>query len=455
MTQDLNYMQKIAVDINEGPVLVSAPPGSGKSRIIVHRVAKLIDSQSSPDKIMVATFTRKAATELKERVSKMVGSDVKKIACGTFHSICLDLLKRFSDKDWQVISENEARNILSSELTKEGIDVKTKDLLLDISYLKAWMISPQEAMLKAKTPLDKKLAEIYFRYEQTLKENKYLDFDNIIIETLRLLNNEKYCKYAQGMFDHVLVDEYQDVNKLQGVLLNTIAQKSKSIFAVGDESQAIYGFMGANLNEFRTFPKRYAGCKPIVLDLNYRSNKSIIDVSNSVIASRTSRLMRPASCTAGEKVKICISDSVEAEADKVQQIVSSLDGTTAILVRAAWQLYPILKVLDRAKIIYRVLNDSSRSIEEDLENYGVKVYVLTIHAAKGLEFDNVIVVGLEENVLPYKDATDIEEERRLFYVAITRAKEKLFISACSNRNGRISQISRFMSEIPRNLIEKV
>ena len=455
MTQNLNSTQEAAVNIKEGPVLVSAPPGSGKSRIIVHRVARLIESDSDPEKIMVATFTRKAATELKERVSKMVGSDLKKMSCGTFHSICLNLLKNFSDRDWQVITEAKARDAVSIGLAQECLDVKTRDILLDISYLKAWMISPYEAMLRAKTPVEKKLAKVYLNYENILQENNYLDFDNIIIETLRLFNNYKNRKQVQGMFEHVMVDEYQDVNKLQGVLLSTISEKSKSVFAVGDASQAIYGFMGANLNEFRTFPNRYSGCKPIFLDLNYRSNKNIVDVSNSLVVGRTSSLMKSFNEDAGERIKVCIADSVEDETYKLGKIIPQLSGITAILVRAAWQLPPILSVLDKAKIRYRVLSDSSRSVEEDAENYGVNVYVLTMHAAKGLEFDNVIVVGLEEDVLPYKDAPDIEEERRLFYVAMTRAKHNLFIFACVNRNGRISRLSRFLYELPRNLIEKI
>jgi DNA helicase-2/ATP-dependent DNA helicase PcrA len=452
VADSLNKEQTVAVEIKEGPVLVSAPPGSGKSRIIVHRVANLIESGTDPNKIMVATFTRKAAAELKDRVRNLIGSDSINITCGTFHSICLNLLKNISEKDINIADDLTARNIMSKILAKEGLNVKTKDIMLDISYLKSWMIRPPEAMLKSNTAFEKKMASVYAQYEKYLTQNNILDFDNILLETLKAFNDPKNRSRIKQMFEHVLVDEYQDVNHVQGVLLDTVADRSKSIFAVGDTSQAIYGFLGANLNEFKDFPNRYAGCKPIRLDLNYRSNGNIVKASNSIVKG----FMKPVNERDGNKIYLSLESSAEAEANSVRDMAVHLKGTTAILVRAAWQYVPICQALDKSNIRYHILRDTSRVTEEaeEAKNNGV-LFILTIHASKGLEFDNVIVVGVEEDIIPYRNTDDIEEERRLFYVAITRARNQVVLSACTCRNSRFSQLSRFIKEIPHNLIKRI
>lgn len=449
-SEALNKLQQQAVDTIAGPVLVSAPPGSGKSRIIVYRVARLIENGVDPSKIMVSTFTRKAANELKDRIAKIVGSDAMNVTCGTFHSICLGLLRHLSRRPVKVIDEAESRSIISELLARRDIPLRAKDVALDISYMKAWMISPEEAARCSSTSLEKELSKVYAQYEQYLRDNGLVDFDSIIIEAMKLFNDSKNKEIVQSLFRYILVDEYQDVNYLQSQFVHFLAEKTNNIFAVGDASQAIYGFMGANLNEFREFPRRYAGCKPIFLDLNYRSKKNIVEVSNSLISGAVP--MKPVTNDVGERVVCIYNDNPSAEADFIQSLVSSLDGTTGILVRAGWQMSPILEALDRNGISYNVVDDTSRSLKDD-NNEVHRVSVMTIHASKGLEFDNVIVVGLEEGIIPYKDTDNIAEERRLFYVAVTRAKARLYLLVCLFRNGKSTTISRFLKSLSEKLIE--
>jgi DNA helicase-2/ATP-dependent DNA helicase PcrA len=452
----LNNKQIEAVIKKDGAAMVMAGFGTGKTSVITNRVANLIDQDVKPEKIMVSTFTRKAASELKDRVGNLIGDDSQKLICGTFHSTCLKIIRELEGKDVTVIDDIKARTVLSNLLVHEKADIKTKDLLLDISWAKAWMIKPDKAKILAKTEFEVKMARIYAKYEKFLKENNLVDFDNLIYKVIELYREDKYRNYFKELFDYVLVDEYQDTNRLQNEFLKIMAGNKKNIFVVGDMHQSLYSFMGSNPEGFMTFPLLYPQTSLVVLDINYRSTERIISSSFNVIAHNHRALkskLKSAMGIPGDEIKLSFLGSDQDESYRISQIVKKLKGTTGILVRANWQIPSLLKGLSDQGIQVKELAES-REVDEVIDlNY--KIFVMTIHASKGLEFDNVIVVGMEEGLIPYLNGADIEEERRIFYVAITRAKQKVFLLSCECRKNRLTKPSRFLKEIPEKLLNIV
>jgi len=460
----LNNQQKKAVFHKKGPLLVLSGPGAGKSRDITNRVAYLIDSGISPEKIMITTFTRKAAGELKERVEATLGSScAKKLRCGTFHSVCLSILKELQPKrELMIIDDQNAANLLTNFAMEEGVSVTSKDLLTDISKMKAWMIDPRAALMQSKTAFEVNLGRIYEKYEKYLAYNNLLDFDNIILELIKLKNEEKHKNVIDNMFDYVLSDEFQDTNFLQGTLLKSFLTKHQNLCVTGDESQAIYNFRGANLDEILNFEKVYKGTKRVTLGLNYRSTKTIVNSSAAVISNNTRKMKKKlvsSSGVLGNPIYIARRYNPENEAELIASLVKCWDEnkTTAILVRVNWQMEPIKNALDANGIDYSILRDTSRILDEQ-QATEKKISLLTIHAAKGLEFDNVIVAGVEEGLLPHYLSFDgfgsIEEERRLFYVALTRAKENVVLTSCYHRK-KWNPKSRFIDEIPNKYKEEI
>lgn len=459
---NLNNQQQEAVNHREGPLLILSGPGSGKTATMAHRIAHLINSGVNPSRIMAVSFTRKAANELKTRIIKMIGRDATGLRCSTLHSLCYSILKElYPIKNFEVIDDRKSMNILTNFATEKEITVPAKDILIDISKLKAWMISPEEAIKRSRSKFEKSLGQIYQNYESYLRINGLVDFDNIVLELIKLCDIPE-CKEKVGkMFDYILVDEHQDINYVQGRVIDLFLQKHRNISVVGDDAQAIYSFHGANLKEILDFENKYPGTYKIIMDLNYRSTSTIVNASSKVVEKNTigfKKNLRSVSGERGEPIYIARRYSPEDEAEYIAKLIRCMDGETGILVRVNWLMAPIKEALNQKNINYKVLRDTSRTLDDGNEDEPARVFISTIHAAKGLEFDNVIIAGVEEGIIPHYLSLDgygnIEEERRLFYVALTRAKQQVVITYCCNRK-KWSAPSRFIDEIPKKYKEEL
>lgn len=290
----LNKEQKQAVETTQGPVLILAGAGSGKTRVVTHKIAYLIKEKGIfPGNILAITFTNKAAQEMKDRTAKLLDIDVDPMWIGTFHSICVRILRRDIDKlgyerSFTIYDRQDQKTLIKeclSELELSQREYNDNTVLNRISELKDMQISPKE-FLKASADnfREKQIALIYALYEEKLKEYNSLDFDDLLCKTVELLNQEEdILKYYQNRFEYVFVDEYQDTNKIQYELAKLMSGKHNNICVVGDIDQSIYGWRGADIRNIMDFEKDFKDAETILLEQNYRSTQKILDVANSVI----------------------------------------------------------------------------------------------------------------------------------------------------------------------------
>ncbi len=292
--EGLNDKQYEAVQNTEGPCLVIAGAGSGKTKVLTHKIAYLIQEKGVlPWNILAITFTNKAANEMKERIANLVGDVAKDIWMGTFHSICVRILRRFIDRigfdsSFIIFDTSDQRTLIKSCIKSVGLDDKLytdRSVLSEISNAKNEMLEPEQYAVKANGDYRKeKIALVYELYQKRLKENNALDFDDIINYTIKILmDNPDILDYYSDKFKYVLVDEYQDTNKSQFTLVTLLASKNGNITVVGDNDQGIYSFRGADISNILNFEKDFPGTKIIKLEQNYRCTGNILKVANSVI----------------------------------------------------------------------------------------------------------------------------------------------------------------------------
>jgi len=590
----LNPTQKEAVKTIEGPILILAGAGSGKTRVLTYRAAYLIDKSISPENILISTFTNKAAGEMKERIIKLVGSSNAQPIMGTFHSICAKLLRKEGhaiglSPGFSIYDEGDALDGVKEAMASINIATQKTNpgaVRNIISGAKNELISELEYPQYARGYFQETAAKIYIEYQKILRRNKALDFDDLLMEVIRLFQtNPQVLQRYQIQFKYILVDEYQDTNAAQYQLIKLLAKRHHNLCVVGDASQAIYGFRGADFRNIVNFQKDYPEALVFNLDQNYRSTQIILDAAESVISANKLHpiLKLWTEKKGGTKIKVYEARSEVDEAqfivDKIRQLVAGpiqLSGF-AILYRTNAQSRSLEEVFLKRGIPYvlvggikfyerkeikdvlaflRLLtskNDSvslkriekigkgrtqkffelSQDLEGRLENYttlellnlilaktgylaylddgtdsgksrveNVKelrsvaeqfpdltnflqnvalvqneqlpdgklqktddhqdaVTLMTIHASKGLEFPYVFIVGMEEGLFPHSrsmlNPDEMEEERRLAYIAITRAKELLFLSYARSRLyfGQRSNnlVSRFLASIPEELLE--
>jgi len=587
----LNPPQQEAVTHGEGPLLILAGAGSGKTRALTYRVAYLIkDQKIEPENILLVTFTNKAANEMKERVRKLVG--ITPPFAGTFHSFCARIL-RIDGKHVGIppnyLIYDEADQLDTIKLALEKLDISSKyfrpaSVLTTISQAKNELISATEYPQYARGHFQKTVAQIYLAYQQLLKEYEALDFDDLLFKAVRLFQKEKSVlgKY-QNRFRYILVDEYQDTNRAQYILTKLLAQKWRSLCVVGDASQAIYGWRGADYRNLSHLKNDFPDLKIINLEQNYRSTQKILDAAHKVISHNTTHpiLKLWTKKEGGEKISLY---EAKSELDEAVFVVNKIIehrlkqnspySDFAVLYRTNAQSrvleeaflhagipyilvggvrfyerkeikdclaylrvlanpkdlvsykrieklgkgrlkkflefskkfdpkkYKTIKILDKVlkttgyldlynpedeKDLVRLENIKElRSVatefpkltqflenvalveQEHLPEHPIKdkkrkkaVNLMTAHAAKGLEFPVVFMVGMEEGLFPHSrsmmEKDELEEERRLCYVGITRAKEKLYLVYARRRlyfGQRASNpISRFIADIPENLLE--
>ena len=595
---ELNSQQQRATTYGDGPLLILAGAGSGKTRALTYRAAYLILEKHIPaENILLLTFTNKAAGEMKERIQRLIASHLSPFTfhlpyAGTFHSFCAKVLRADGDllgisHNFVIYDEADQADAIRGVIKKLDLSIKEykpQSVLNTISGAKNELLSELEYPQYARGIWQKNVAQIYLEYQRFLRQNQAVDFDDLIFKVIDLFKKfpEVLGKY-QNKYRYLLVDEYQDTNHAQYVLTKLLASRYRNLTVVGDCSQSIYGWRGANFRNLINLKSDFPALKIINLEQNYRSTKTILDVAYSVICHNTTHpiLKLWTKNEEGEKIYLYEASSEINEAEFiVNQISRHLDqyrlsdfailyrtnaqsrvleefflqsGIPYVLVGGTrfYQRKEVKDVLAYLRLIAnpkdtvshvrieklgkarleKFLNWQERNLsknkrlltldlfdellkatnylelydpkdEEDLarleninelrsvanefpdlndflENVSLveqeslpdkpisngnkkeAVTLMTLHAAKGLEFPIVFIVGMEEGLFPHSrsllDQSELEEERRLCYVGITRAKKKLFLTYARRRlyfgQHSANEVSRFIQDIPKDLIK--
>ena len=619
----LNDRQREAVLYNEGPLLIIAGAGAGKTKTLTTKIAYLIEEEHvSPYNILAITFTNKAAKEMKDRLYLLVGSDASKLQVSTFHSFGLKLLRENYetlgyDKNFVIMDSDDSLTVVKKILKDMDLDPKIynpRAIRNKISSCKNEMMSPKAYERYAISDYEKIVQQVYEKYETKLQRNNSVDFDDLLLLPIELFKNnpETLDKY-QDLYKYLLIDEYQDTNEAQYILTKLLCAKHRKITCVGDDSQSIYSFRGANYKNILNFEKDYQDAKTILLEENYRSTSTILDAANQVIKNNLQRKDKNlwTNRGIGEKIKYYRAYNERDEAQyvirKVKELVNrgteyqdisvlyrtnaqsrvleeemlkenlpyrvigsfyfysrkeikdliaylrlihnskdnvsllrvintpkrgiglktienlteqaDLNGTSIYEAISSGKELEFKSTIEKLKLlsdeltltelIDKVLDASglraeleaeksleaevrlenleefksiTKSFEEreglisledflleislisDVEEYKDdpnRISLMTVHSVKGLEFNHVFVVGMEEGIFPHMNSlmenSELEEERRLCYVAITRAKDDLHLINARRRTlfgkEQINPVSRFISEIPADLME--
>ena len=366
----LNDKQYEAVVNTEGPCLVIAGAGSGKTKVLTHKIAYLMGEKNIlPWNILAITFTNKAAKEMKERIELLVGDAAKDMWVGTFHSICVRILRKFIDRigfdsSFIIFDSSDQKTMIKQILKDLQLDDKIftdRSVMSEISNAKNEMLEPDTYAVKAHGDFRKeKIAEVYERYQKRLKENNAIDFDDIINYTIKILmENPDVLQYYSNKFEYVLVDEYQDTNKSQFTLVTMLASKHGNITAVGDNDQGIYSFRGADISNILNFEKDFPGTKIIKLEQNYRCTGNILKVANAVIKNNEVKYDKKlwTENDVGNLPKVFSADN---EYDEGRYIAEQIEH----LIREEKYKYSDFAVLYR-------MNTQSRAIEEILRREAI------------------------------------------------------------------------------------
>ncbi len=330
MYENMNDMQMQAICRTEGPVLVLAGAGSGKTRVLTHRAAYLIEEKGvNPYHIMAITFTNKAAGEMRERIDDIVGFGAESIWVSTFHSACVRILRRHInrigfDTNFTIYDADDQKQLMKDICKRLEIDTKLykeRFFLNAISHAKDELLSPSEYIKHLDDNfVRQKTAQVYTEYQQMLQKNNALDFDDLIMKTVELFRNDKeVLEYYQDRLRYLMVDEYQDTNTAQFELIRLLASKYENLCVVGDDDQSIYKFRGANIGNILNFEHYFPNAAVIKLEQNYRSTQNILDAANGVIANNYGRKEKAlwTQNDAGDKVQFCQFDSGFDEAEFV------------------------------------------------------------------------------------------------------------------------------------------
>lgn len=375
MLDKLNERQKEAVLATEGPVLVLAGAGSGKTTVLVNRIAYMISKKHiRPWNILAITFTNKAAREMKDRIERLLGDTAKDMWIGTFHSVCVRILRSCIDllgysRDFVIYDTADTKTVMKECLRELDIDEKSfpvRNVLSIISNAKNDLMDAAtfENVYKSDYRMSI-IAKIYYRYQTKLRKNNAVDFDDIILNTVKILseNPDVLSKY-QDKFRYILVDEYQDTNNSQYLLINLLAQANRNLCVVGDDDQSIYKFRGANIGNILNFEDDYSDVQKITLDQNYRSTQNILDAANSVISNNKGRMGKSLWTSNGDGNKVFVYTGTN-EYDEARYIARQIKkhfdeqgsfSDCAILYRTNAQSRVIEEMLMRESVPYKVLS---------------------------------------------------------------------------------------------------
>jgi len=385
----LNPQQREAVETTDGPVLILAGAGSGKTRVITYRIAYLIENLGAmPESILAMTFTNKAASEMVERVDKLVGGlSIAKPVISTFHSFCVRVLRRDIEalripssvpgappightKSFVIYDENDQQQLVKSVMRRLGIDDKQttpRAVLAHISWAKNHMLDPQEVYLQSADPKTERVAQIYAEYKKELAKANALDFDDLLLETVRLLKaSSEVREYYNRRFQYILVDEYQDTNRPQYELMRLLAGTRHNVCAVGDEDQSIYSWRGADIRNILEFEKDFPEAKIIRLEQNYRSTQNILQAASAVVANNLKRKGKNLWTSRQGGTKLGYYEAPDGE----NEALFAADYISKYLREAVDQGENA-----RAAVLYRT-NSQSRLFEEAMRRYQLKYHVV-------------------------------------------------------------------------------
>ncbi len=385
----LNPQQREAVETTEGPVLILAGAGSGKTRVITYRIAYLIEHKGvMPESILAMTFTNKAAAEMGERVEKLVGGlSIAKPVISTFHSFCVRMLRRDIEamripsatpgqsaightKNFVIYDESDQQAVVKGVMKRLGLDDKQltpRTVLSRISWAKNHMLDPQELYLQSGDPKTERIAHLYEEYRKELRKANALDFDDLLLEAVRLLKSAAHVReYYNRRFQYLLIDEYQDTNRPQYELMRMLAGESHNVCAVGDEDQSIYSWRGADIRNILEFEQDFPEAKIIRLEQNYRSTQNILQAASAVVANNIRRKGKNLWTSRQGGTKIGYYEAP--------------DGENEALFASDWIARYVREATDRgetprAAVLYRT-NSQSRLFEEGMRRYGLKYHVV-------------------------------------------------------------------------------
>lgn len=369
LLSDLNPAQKEAVEAIEGPVLIVAGPGSGKTRVIAHRVAYLITVCGiSPSRILAVTFTNKAAREMRERVYNLLGQVVEGLTLGTFHATCARILRIEAqhvglDRNFTIYDDSDHLSLLKRSIEQIGLDPKQyppRGISSGISSAKARLLAPHEYRTQVGSYFEEVVARVYERYQELLVESNAVDFDDLIMRTVHLYREQPdiLAKY-QSRYLHVMIDEFQDTNRAQYILSKQLAGKSRNICVVGDPDQSIYSWRHADLGHILDFEKDYPDVRIVFLEQNYRSTQIILEAADHVIAANEQRKEKTLWTENEAGVPITVAQTYNEQEEaffvirEVEQLISN----------GRWSARDIA-------IMYRT-NAQSRALEEAFVRYGI------------------------------------------------------------------------------------
>ena len=367
--KQLNKSQRAAVESNDGPVLIFAGAGSGKTRVLSHKMYYLIQKEHfKPENILSVTFTNKAAKEMKERVMKLLKTDNLPITIGTFHSVCARLLRVEAthlniSPHFAIYDVQDQLDLLKVIL--KGLNVPKDQLPPNharnqISYLKNKMITPSAQLRKARTILEKKVVEVYSAYQKALKENDALDFDDLLLYPLELFDKHpKILAKYQKKWKYILVDEYQDTNRPQFFFLTMLSEKNEQICVVGDDDQSIYGWRGADVTNILDFEKFFPSCRIFTLEKNYRSTQQILDAATAVVTHNDRRAKKTLVAENGSGELLGLIETRD-ELEEADAIISALEKEIKLNKRT----------FNHFAVLYRT-NAQSRALEDSFRRMGI------------------------------------------------------------------------------------
>ena len=451
--EGLNSQQHAAVMHDGGHLLIVAGPGTGKTRTLVARICRLASLLSPGEKTLAITFTNNAAGELAARLERE-GIPFGRYEAATFHAFALNLLRRYHARlkfplAFSVVTPDDVE-LMAAEFWP---DVPARERRARLRRVSAWKAS----LAPASDDPD------VLAFRAFLREKECVDFDDILRDVVFLLRDEAdICAEVRRTYRHILVDEYQDMNLMQEELLKLLVAEGVTLSAIGDPNQAIYGFRGSDASLFEHFPRVFSPCTVLALEKNYRSSENLLSASTQVIACGP-RLNVP-ELTAQIHTQGLLKEheayTDRAEASYVAREIESIIGGTgfaahdagrsgdgdahasfgdiAVLYRLNAQAKLFVEVFEKAGIPYRVSGEKAvpGGVEDVYAPRAEKVSLMTLHAAKGLEFPVVFIVGCEEGLIPLDldfFSGDLEEERRLFYVGMTRAQRMLYLVRAQKR----------------------
>ena len=398
----LNATQKLAVEAVEGPVLIFAGAGSGKTRVLTHKLFHLVnEGLYKPEEILAVTFTNKAAKEMKERVMKLLKCKDLPLSIGTFHSICARILREDIEaigftRHFAIYDVKDQLDLIKVLYEKFEISkniITHNQIRNQISLFKNKMIDPKSQERKARTKVEKITAKIYIEYQKALKENDALDFDDLLSYPLEIFNKKpSLLKKYQKRWKYILVDEYQDTNRAQFKFLTELSKDNQNICVVGDDDQSIYGWRGAEVSNILDFEKSFSSCRVFTLDKNYRSTQQILDAATSVVSNNDRRESKNLIAANGSGDTLGLIETVD-EQEEASAIISSIEKEIKLNKRTFSQFC----------VLYRT-NAQSRALEESFIRQGIPYNIIgSVRFFERKEVKNVLaylrlVVNLKDTI---------------------------------------------------------